>query len=53
MVEKTVDECNAYSEGWNDKEAGFAPSPPTDPSLKKMYDLGYNDAADDILGRSE
>jgi hypothetical protein len=43
---KSVEECNAYSDGWNDKEAGAEPRPPTDQSLKKMYYLGYNDASD-------
>jgi hypothetical protein len=45
-MEKSVEECNAYSDGWNDKEAGSDPQPPTDPALKRMYDLGYNDASE-------
>jgi hypothetical protein len=44
MTEKSVDECNAYSDGWNDRQAKSDPRPPLDPALKKMYNLGYNDA---------
>lgn len=46
MTKKTVEECNAYSLGWNDKEAGARRDPPHQPELKKMYDLGFNDAND-------
>ena len=43
-MEKTVDECNAYNLGWNDREAKANPNPPKASNLQRMYNLGFNDA---------